>query len=65
MNPGIVRKLHDAFKEAQADPKAKAIQQRYDYVDRYIGSATYTKFVAEQVAEQRAQVEKLGLATKK
>ena len=30
MDPGIVKKLHDAFKQAQDDPKAKAIQKRYD-----------------------------------
>lgn len=64
MDAGIVKKLHDAFKEAQQDPKAKEIQKRYDYIDRYMNSADYTKFVAEQVAEQKSQVEKLGLATK-
>lgn len=64
MDPGIVKKLHDAFKEAQQHPKAKEIQKRYDYVDRYMSSADYTKFVAAQVAEQKAQVEKLGLASK-
>lgn len=64
MDPAIVKKLHDAFKEAQADPKAKSLQQRYDYVERYMDSAAYTKFVAAQVAEQKAQVEKLGLALK-
>ncbi len=64
MEPGIVRKLHDALKIAQADPKPKSIQTRYDYVDRYMGSNDYTKFVAQQVAEQKAQVEQLGLAAK-
>ncbi len=64
MDPGIVKKLHDAFKEAQAHPKAKEIQTRYDYVDRYMGPEAYTRFVAGQVAEQKTQVEKLGLATK-
>lgn len=64
MDAAIVKKLHDALKAAQADPKAKAIQQRYDYVERYMDSATYTRFAAEQVAEQKVQVERLGLASK-
>jgi tripartite-type tricarboxylate transporter receptor subunit TctC len=64
MDPAIVKKLHDAFKAAMDDPKAKEIQQRYDYATRYMDSATYTKFVAEQVAEQKEVIEKLGLAKK-
>ena len=64
MDPAIVKKLHDAFKAAQADPKARELQKRYEYVDRYMDSAAYTKFVVEQVAEQKAAIELLGLAKK-
>lgn len=64
MDPAVVKKLHDAFKTAQADPKARELQKRYEYVDRYMDSATYTKFVVEQVAEQKAAIELLGLAKK-
>jgi tripartite-type tricarboxylate transporter receptor subunit TctC len=64
MDPAVVKKLHDAFKAAMDDPKAKEIQERYDYATRYMDSATYTKFVAEQVAEQKDVIQKLGLARK-
>ena len=64
MDAAVVNKLHDAFRLAMADPKAAEMQKRYDYPDRYMDSATYAKFAAEQVAEQKATIEKLGLAKK-
>lgn len=64
IDPAIVRKLHDAFKLALDDPKAREIQKKYDYVDRYMDSASYTRFVGEQVAEQKDVLTKLGLAKK-
>ena len=64
MNPAIVKKLHDAFKLAKDDPKARELQKRYDYVDRYMDSATYTKFVTDLVADQKQVLEQIGLAKK-
>jgi tripartite-type tricarboxylate transporter receptor subunit TctC len=64
MDPAVVRKLHDAFKAAMEDAKAKEIQQRYDYAARYMDGGAYTRFVAEQVAEQKVAIERLGLARK-
>ena len=53
-----------AKSSAMDDPKAKEIQQRYDYATRYMNSADYTKFVREQVEEQRQVIEALGLGKK-
>ncbi len=64
MNPAIVQKLHDAFKLAKDDPKARELQKRYDYVDRYMDTATYTKFVTDLVADQKRVLEQIGLAKK-
>ena len=64
MHPAVVKKLHDAFKLAMEDPKASELQKRYDYPSRYMDSAAYTKFAAEQVAEQKSVIEQLGLAKK-
>ena len=64
MDPAVVKKLHDAFKLAMEDPKAAELQKRGDYESRYMDSATYAKFAAEQVAEQKLIIEKLGLAKK-
>ena len=46
------------------DPRARDIQRKYDYVERYMDTMTYTRFVAEQVAEQKIMLEKIGLAKK-
>jgi tripartite-type tricarboxylate transporter receptor subunit TctC len=64
MDPAIVEKLHQAFKKATQDPRVQEIMDRYDFVDRYMPPADYTKFVAEQVASERAALEKLGLLKK-
>ncbi len=64
MDPAIVKKLHDAFKEAMTDPRAQEIQKKFDFPTRYMDSAGYMKFVGEQVAEQKVTLEKLGLAKK-
>ena len=64
MDPAIVKKLHDAFKAAMSDPKAMEIQKRYDYATRYMDSEDYTRFVREQVNEQRQVIDTLGLARK-
>ena len=64
MDPAVVKKLHDAFKEAMQDPRALEVQKKFDFPTRYMDSAAYAKFVAEQVAEQKVTLEKLGLARK-
>ena len=64
MEPAVVKKLHDAFKLALEDPKAKELQKKFDFPERYMDTETYTKFAAEQVAEQKDIIGKLGLAKK-
>jgi tripartite-type tricarboxylate transporter receptor subunit TctC len=64
MDPAVVKKLHDAFKVALADPKVKDIMEKYDFTERYMGPEDYTRYVAEIVASEKAALEKLGLARK-
>ena len=64
MDPAIVKKLHDAFKAAMNDPRAVDIQTKTDYATRYMNSEDYSRFVRQQVDEQKAVIEKLGLARK-
>ncbi len=64
MDAAIVKKLHDAFKQALDDPKLAELLAKYDYPKRYIATAEYQKFVVETAAEQKSLVEKLGLARK-
>ena len=64
MDPAVVKTLHDAFKAAMDDPRAKEIQAKFDFPTRVMDSEAYTRFVAQQVAEQKDTLEKLGLAKK-
>ena len=64
MDPAVVEKLHLAFKKALADPKVKEIMDKYDFVERYMSPADYTKFVPEIIANEKAALQKLGLVRK-
>ena len=64
MDPAIVKKLHDAFKLAYEDPKIIELHEKFDFVRRYMGTEEYQKFVPKLAAEEKAALEKLGLAKK-
>ncbi len=64
MDPAVVAKLDQAFKKALADPKVKDIMEKFDFTERYMGPADYTKYVAEIVASEAAALDKLGLSKK-
>ncbi len=58
----VVRRLHDAFKQAMEQDSYRTALARYDMVPMYMGSAQYLKFAQETFAREKALVEKLGLA---
>ena len=60
--PAIVKRLHDAFKQAMDQDSYKTALARYDMVPMYMSSTGYTKFAQETFAREKALVEKLGLA---
>jgi tripartite-type tricarboxylate transporter receptor subunit TctC len=64
MDPVIVKKLHDAFKKAYEDPKVIELYERYDFTRRYMSSEDYAAFVPKLAANEKAALEKLGLAKK-
>ncbi len=64
MDPTVVAKLHDAFKKAYDDPKVIELHEKFDFVRRYMNTADYQAFVPKLAAEERAALEKLGLAKK-
>jgi tripartite-type tricarboxylate transporter receptor subunit TctC len=61
MDPGVVRVLHDAFKEALHDPSHVAVLDRYDMPVMYKNSADYTAFARQLAKEEGDMVRKLGL----
>lgn len=64
MDPAIVKKLHNAFKKAYDDPKVAELYEKFDFTRRYMNTADYQAFVPKMAAEEKAALEKLGLAKK-
>lgn len=60
--PAVVKRLHDAFKQAMEMDSYKTALARYDMVPMYMGTAQYGKFAQDTFATEKALVEKLGLA---
>ena len=58
----VVKRLHDAFKQAMEQESYKTALARYDMVPMYMSTAAYQKFTQETFAREKALVEKLGLA---
>jgi tripartite-type tricarboxylate transporter receptor subunit TctC len=60
--PAVVKRLHDAFKQAMEQDSYKTALARYDMVPMYMSSAAYLKFAQDTFTREKALVEKLGLA---
>jgi len=60
--PQVVKKLHDAFKQAMEEPSYVAALGRYDMLPIYMSSDDYTKFAQTTFAQEKALIGKLGLA---
>lgn len=61
MDPGVVRVLHDAFKEALFNPANTAVGGQFDMPEQYLDSKQYTDFIARRAEYERAMVRRLGL----
>lgn len=61
MDPGVVRILHDAFKEALYDPAHLATIARFDMPVRYLGTEDYATAAMMQNEEEKRTVQELGL----
>jgi tripartite-type tricarboxylate transporter receptor subunit TctC len=61
MDPGIVRVLHDAFREALTDPSHMAVLDRFDMQPNYKNSADYTAFVRQTMEEERRLIQSLNI----
>jgi len=62
MDPAIVKKLHDAFKKAYEDEKVIELFDRFDFVRRYMSTEDYQAFIPKLAADEKAALEKVGLA---
>ena len=64
MDPAVVQKLHDAFKVALEHPSVQSILTKFDKISLYKNSADYAAFAVQLSEQEKAAVEKLGLAKK-
>lgn len=64
MDPGITKKLHDAFRLAYDDPKVIETYDKFDFVRRYMSTADYEKFVVKLYETERGSMARLGFAQK-
>ncbi|MGJ7511942.1 Bug family tripartite tricarboxylate transporter substrate binding protein [Variovorax sp. GT1P44] len=60
-SPEVVKKLHDAFKQAMEEPSYVAALGRYDMLPIYMSSSDYAKFAQTTFTREKALIEKLGL----
>ena len=60
--PEVVKKLHDAFKQAMEEPSYVAALGRYDMLPIYMSSGDYAKFAQTTFTREKARIEKLGLS---
>lgn len=62
MDPEVVARLHDAFKQGLFEENNAAIRARFDLQLAYHDPAGYTRYVTEQTARERALVQRLGIS---
>lgn len=61
MDAGIVRALHDAFKDALHSPENERVRAQFDMPLVYMDSAGFTQFVAQRAALEQALIARLGI----
>jgi tripartite-type tricarboxylate transporter receptor subunit TctC len=61
MDPGVVRILHDALKEALFDPANAAIRANFDMPLEYYDTEQYRDFIARRAEYERRMAERLNL----
>jgi len=61
MDPGIVRTLHDALKDALFSPANTAVRAQFDMPLEYYDTARYQDFVARRAAYEQQMAKKLNL----
>ena len=62
MEPALVRRIHDAFKQAMEMPSHVEALARYDQALLYMSPEQYTRFAEETFRREKALVDKLGLS---
>ena len=64
IDPAIVRKIHDAMKDALFDPATQAVMANYNMPTLYLDTAAYDKAAREQDKIERANLQRVGMLAK-
>ena len=64
MDPAIVKKLHDTFKEALFDPATQAVMERFSMPTLYQGGAAYAADYKELEKVERENLTRVGMLAK-
>jgi tripartite-type tricarboxylate transporter receptor subunit TctC len=62
MDPAVVKKVHDVFRQTLTDPKVVAVFDRFDQSTIYMDTAAYTKFAQDTFRSERETMVRLGMA---
>ncbi|MDP3082950.1 MAG: tripartite tricarboxylate transporter substrate binding protein [Rubrivivax sp.] len=62
MDPALVARIHDAFKQAMEMPNHIEVLNRFDQALMHMTPVQYTRFAEDTFRREKALVEKLGLA---
>jgi tripartite-type tricarboxylate transporter receptor subunit TctC len=61
MDPAVVKKIHDAMKEALFDPATQAVMERYNMPTLYLDTASYDAAARQQDKIERANLKRVGM----
>jgi tripartite-type tricarboxylate transporter receptor subunit TctC len=64
MDTAVVKALHDAFRKVIEDPAVLGVLDKYDMPVIYMDTAQYTKFAMDTFNQEKATIERLGMAAK-
>lgn len=64
MDPAVVKKIHDAMKDALFDPATQAVMATYNMPTLYLDTAAYDKAAREQEKIERANLQRVGMLAK-
>jgi tripartite-type tricarboxylate transporter receptor subunit TctC len=62
MDPAVVKKIHDVFRQTLEDPKVVAVFDKFDQSTIYMDTAAYTKFAQDTFRSERETMVRLGMA---
>jgi tripartite-type tricarboxylate transporter receptor subunit TctC len=62
MDPAVVKKIHDVFRQTLEDPKVVAVFDKFDQSTIYMDTAAYTKFAHDTFRSERETMVRLGMA---